>query len=377
MIGRDLSLRRALRARSQRGFIIDPFRFGSAPVTNTWNPSDKDADVTLSGGNLIATVVSAGSTTGAVRAITGRLHTDNAYFEVTLSSSDINQLAGIGKAAASLASYPGSDANSYGGYPYANSHYTNGSATTNYITNTVVGVDVDLTAGTIRFVVAGKVLANAFTGISGTLYPMWGPATGAVGTRTGTLNTGGSAFTYALPSGATAWGGTWNSADKDADITLSGSDLIATLVSSGSQTGSLRGTQGRSSGRYYFEVTYGSGADHMIGVGKATATLTDWPGKDANGWGYYIGAHLKYTNGASGGAVAQATTTVVGVWLNSGTLKYIFDGATGANSNTGLSGTFYPMWGPGTTAAATRVGTLNVGGTAFSYSLPSGASAWG
>lgn len=48
--------------------IINPFVFGVAASGVTWNPSDKGADVTLSGGNLVAT--GAGSTNCVVRGTT-------------------------------------------------------------------------------------------------------------------------------------------------------------------------------------------------------------------------------------------------------------------------------------------------------------------
>jgi hypothetical protein len=379
MILRSTDVRAALRHRiqRQRGFFTLPAGIGAGKpadiVYSTWNPSDKDADVSLSGGNLIASINAAN---GAVRGVQGRAHTQNRYFEVTLSGADVNTLAGIGTSGASLASFPGADSVSYAGYPFSNQTYTNNASASNYITGSVVGVDVDFTAGTIRFIATPQqVSAAAFTSISGTLFPMWAPGTGSGGPRTGTINTGGSAFFWGLPPGATAWGGTWDSANKGAAVSLSGGDLIASVTGS---TDSVKGTQSRSSGRYYFEVTYaGTGGDVcLIGVGNASASLSQYPGQNTNSWAYYRTGDQKYTNN-TGSSIAKATTTVLGVHMNNGQVFYVVNGKLGGLANNLGSGTYYPMWGPGTSSGGPRTGTLNVGATAFAWSLPSGAAAWG
>lgn len=355
-----------------------------ATVFSTWNPSDKSANVSLSDSDLVASVVSVGATQGAVRGTQGRAHTENRYFEITgsdnLSPHTQVWISGIGLSSASLTTFPGANAFGSGYYPVSNQTYNdNVLGPSNYFMGTApstLGVDVDFTAGTITFSVIGKFYGVAFSGISGTLYPMWGSGTSGAGTRTGTLNTGGSAFVNGLPSGATAWGGTWNSADKDVDVALSGSDLIAKVVSVGAQTGSVRGTQGRSSGRYYFEITYSDNNVQLGGVGKSTASLATYPGADTNGWSYYFVDGQKYTNNI-GANTPKASSIVIGVWMNNGTIKYVSESGTGALANNITAGTYYPMWGPGTFATGTRTATLNVGATPFSFALPSGAVAWG
>ena len=373
-ISHSIDVRSALR-RQQRGFILDPFKFGAPPVTNTWNPSDKDADVSLSGGDLVASVTQPGSSVfGSVRAITPRDASLNKYFEVTLAGgTSIASTAGIASVSANLGT-PATGAYFYG--PFTNQSYVNGSPTGGYLAaNTVVGVLVDFGAGTITLKRAGKFYTSAFSSISGTLYPMWGPGTSGAGTRTATINTGGSAWVLGLPPGATAWGGTWNSADKSASVTLSGSDLIASTTTS---TGGVRGTQGRSSGVYYFEVTQ-SGADNnqIAGVGKSTANISFFPGLDADGWGYYFSADQKYTNGGGTAMPGIVASTTIGVWMNAGAVACVGEGMAGGSIASSLSGNYYPFWYSGAGAAGTYTGTLNVGDTAFVWPLPSGASAWG
>jgi hypothetical protein len=66
----------------------------------------------------------------------------------------------------------------------------------------VIGVEYD--NGTITFYQNGLTLGSAFTGVTGTLYPMW--CMFAAGTHDAIINTGDTAFVYSLPSGASAWG---------------------------------------------------------------------------------------------------------------------------------------------------------------------------
>jgi hypothetical protein len=370
---RELEERRLLEGSSHQAMLA----IAAATALSTWNPSDKDSDVTLSGSNLIATLVATGSELGGVRGTKLRPSTDNAYFEVT-QTTDQNGLAGIGRAGALITSYPGGSSGGYGSYQYANQSYADGSANSGqYISQSAVGVLYDPSNGKITFITpVSLILAESFTITAGTsLAPMWAQGSGA-GSRSGTINTGGSAFVYGLPPGATAWGGTWNSADKGGAITLSGSDLVASSVNS---LDAVRGTQFRSSGGpWYFEVTY-SDTICLMGLGNSSASLSNYPGSNSNSWGYYRDADLKYNSGSGAsmpsGRISPVTT---GVWMNNGALKYIvYPGVTGPTANTITAGDYFPMWGAGTAASGTRTGTLNVGGSAFVYSPPSGASAWG
>jgi len=83
----------------------------SSASYTTLNPADKSGTVTLSNGNLTATFSGTGSVRGiaVAPASTGVWR----YYEVTISGSSAVSI-GMGKAAASLANYVGSDANSDG-----------------------------------------------------------------------------------------------------------------------------------------------------------------------------------------------------------------------------------------------------------------------
>jgi len=172
---------------------------------------------------------------------------------------------------------------------------------------------------------------------------------------------------------------TWNPSDKDADISLSGGNLVASITAA---AGSLRGTRGRDpAGNFYFEITVGGATNHLVGVGSTSASLANYPGVDANARAYYSVTGEKYTSNA--GAAYGATYTVgdvIGVHMNNGVLTFYKNGSSQGSAYTDLVGAaslFYPMWGPGTAGAGTRTGTLNVGASAFTGSLPSGAAPWG
>jgi hypothetical protein len=344
---------------------------GGGGGASTWNPADKDADVSLSGADLVATLTGA---VGSVRGITARDAAGDWYFEVTIGGEvPSGAMAGIGQSGSSLAVRPGFAPTSYGYLRRDNDTFNNGAAgSSDYLSALdTVGVLVDFTAGTLTLKRAGRFYTHAFSSISGTLYPMWGPGSSGASTRAGTLNTGGSAFVLGLPVGATAWGGTWNSADKSANVTLSGSDLIATVNSGG---GSVRGTQGRSSGVYYFEITRSAGDSVWLGgAGNSSADLSTYPGANTNSWAYYRAGDEKYTNNTGSAMPAQKSTVVIGVWLKAGGLKFIGDGHVGPNAYTGLSGNYYAMWGGD--AIASQTGTANFAGP-FNWQ-PAGSTAWG
>src|SRR5688572_21671693 len=91
---------------------------------------------------------------------------------------------------------------------------------------------------------------------------------------------------------------TWNSADKDSTIALSGSDLIATQSGAGTY-GGVRSVASKSAGKFYWEYTLTTaGAETYLGVAKSAASLTGYLGSDAHGWGWYHAGGQMYNNGA-------------------------------------------------------------------------------
>ncbi|KKL23055.1 hypothetical protein LCGC14_2429240 [marine sediment metagenome] len=152
----------------------------------TWNPSDKHAGITLSLGNLRATTDDAnGSGYWPVRATDGK-SSGKWYFEiVSIHAYDFNYL-GVANLIQSMASgqFPGSSANSWG-YAAATGKKVFNSVQSIYgdvwTTGDVIGIPVDMDVGKIWFAKnnvwqaggdPGAGTNEAFSGLSGTLYPM-------------------------------------------------------------------------------------------------------------------------------------------------------------------------------------------------------------
>lgn len=168
---------------------------------------------------------------------------------------------------------------------------------------------------------------------------------------------------------------TWNQFDKAANIALSGGDLTTTR--SGVGPASVRGTIGKSSGKWQFQVKCISTTgvfDIFIGLANSTASLTALPGSDANGWaiacddgGYYHSGLQGFASSTWPAAVNDVFTLLwdadaqtLGLKRNSTILTPtpLFSGASA------LSGTLYPII---TTQNDTTVMTANFGATTLDF----------
>jgi hypothetical protein len=189
---------------------------------------------------------------------------------------------------------------------------------------------------------------------------------------------------------------TWNPADKDASITLSGGNLIATASVSGYQ--GVRAIASHSSGKYYSEDTYNSNpSGELIISGFANAAYNvasgGFVGQSNNGVGYDGDAGLIWKNNVNTAVQTAVSGDVVGYaidldnskfwvrtihlgtpgnWNNSGTDNPATN--TGGFSFAGLAaGPYFP-------AASINVNltniTTNFGATAFAAAAPSGFGNW-
>lgn len=171
---------------------------------------------------------------------------------------------------------------------------------------------------------------------------------------------------------------TWNPSDKGANITLSGSNLVATTT--GSTVESVRATIGKSSGKWYWEISCTGISSNTAMIGVANSSLpvaTSYTGQTADGWGYYSNDGNKYHSG--GGTPYGASYTngdVIGVALdmNAGTLILYKNNTSQGTAYTGLSGTLYPCVSAMSTVSSV-VYTANFGATSLTYSPPSGYNA--
>ena len=206
-----------------------------------------------------------------------------------------------------------------------------------------------------------------------TAYTIAGASDSAYNGSKTITTTGADSFTYTVtvtPAPTT----TWNPADKNASITLSAGDLTATNgSSSATDSKAARGTIGKASGKWYWEVTIGTvGGNIQIGAAAASESLSDYIGSGAAGWGYNNYGTL-WTGGS--GAItedAYIAADVIGVALDldSGEISFYKNGVL-QHTFTGVTGTLYPA----VSMVNGGVVTANFGGSAFAQTIPTGFAA--
>jgi hypothetical protein len=194
-------------------------------ATWTWNPSDKYAAVTLSGGNLTAST--AASTQGGVRATASKA-VNKWYWEIAITTVQAGSApcVGIGTSSASLSQVLGYDV--YGWAWQANGFYRHNnsfaSAGVSLVDGDVAQIALDLDDGKLWFGKNGTWNASGnpatganpiYTGVSGTIFPIvFGHNLTAL-----TVNFGASAFSYTEPSGFTGISITEGSTTETAEAT--------------------------------------------------------------------------------------------------------------------------------------------------------------
>lgn len=177
----------------------------------------------------------------------------------------------------------------------------------------------------------------------------------------------------------------YNSADKNANITLSESDFRAASAVATNQA--VRGTIAFETGKsYYIEVLWNSGTELYVGVGNSSESLNVYPGGGTNSWSCRASTGQIYQNAtpsASGPACSvggtigmmlrwspknkywslhfRTTSTV----LNMSVLNATYFSGLGGD---GIGGTLYLMVGSTTAFDA----TVKTGEVAFTYDVPDG-----
>lgn len=182
---------------------------------------------------------------------------------------------------------------------------------------------------------------------------------------------------------------TLNPDDKTANITLSGSNLVATA--STSSNGGVRAADAQTSGKYYFEITWTAtgGSDTGVGFCDDSCDLNAI-GSSAVRAAIVFNSGNFYVNGSnlvSIGAPSTGTVTCIAVdlgaqliWARQGSGNWNDSGTanpatgTGGESISALSGNFFPAISLGSTSAEL---TANFGATSFAQTVPSGfTSGW-
>ena len=171
---------------------------------------------------------------------------------------------------------------------------------------------------------------------------------------------------------------TWNPADKGGNVTLSGGNLVAAVAAS--KNDGVRSTIGKSSGKWYWEVTFTANATGVIGIETSAAGLADPAGAvgaDAFGWGYHAPDGRKLNSGSLAvyGA-SYALNDVIGIALDmdGGTITFYKNNTSQGQAYSGLSGTIFAAVS-GRQAVEGTTATANFGATALTYTPPSGYNA--
>lgn len=192
---------------------------GAPGATTTFNPADKSAHITLSGGNLIATGDGAGGGDDLVRSTTSKT-VGKLYFEGNLTTGGTEFAIGLANSTATLTAFLGTDNNGIGifksGHIFRNgSNVLSGPAFAN---GDIVGVAIDFPNNLIWFrnntaptVWNAGGTADPATGVGGlSIAAITGPFficfdNPGSPVTTSAVNPGNS-FNAAAPSGYSAWG---------------------------------------------------------------------------------------------------------------------------------------------------------------------------
>lgn len=183
---------------------------------------------------------------------------------------------------------------------------------------------------------------------------------------------------------------TWNSADKNASVTLSDSDLTAE-----SAVGSyvcVRSIRSKTWGKLYCEFLAVDGANGVgpeIGVATSGASLSNYVGSSSLSWGFFFGmgdttAKKQHNGGGTAhgyGYGADGDRLMLALDFNAGKIWFGKNGAwqesgdpaagTGeAFSNVALVPLFIIA------SVRTSKVTANFGATAFTYTPPTGFQSW-
>jgi len=189
---------------------------------------------------------------------------------------------------------------------------------------------------------------------------------------------GAAGILYVAP---TPVGNTFDPANKAAGITLSNGNLTATQASGGWVSAKGLTSYAITTEKRYFELVFASASAGNIiyGFGNASASVNNYCGSDANGWGYYAsvgwvlnsgGAVNFYATYTTGDVMMCAIDAAAGkIWFGKNGVWLSGNPATGTSpAATGLTGSLVPM----ISGQSAWSGTANFGATTFTYTPPSG-----
>lgn len=390
----------------------------------TWSPTDKNAAITLGRNNLAAGQFGASSAWRSVRS-TSSVSTGKVYFEITNLAVDGSSgwMLGVDDGSGLLTTFIGGGTHGIG-YQSNGSVWFNAGTISSWqgtARGDVVGVAIDVTNKKIwmrnsrssTWNSAGT--ANPATGVGGISITPSGPYfigfsgfCGASPSFDGVqLNTGQFPFIIGAPSGFSPWDNTatptsgqqgtsptaWNPSDKNANITLSNSNQTASQHSVSNSVSSVRSNTSYRDGLIYLEATVDAldvNNDWLIGLGDSSASLSNYVGSDIHGVGFQANNVARWDAVGIGSWPATAASHRLRiaidfnhgfVWIADSAASTTWNGGGSANPTTGVGGfplsfvgdAFLMFTGYDNTTADT---VTIVPGPTFTYSIPTGYSAW-
>lgn len=191
--------------------VVDVTNFGATALTypppngTFMNPKDISTNNATRNNNMEMYVVTSGGQWQSGRANTG-FASGKLYFEVAGGTTP--NVIGVGTSAALMTTYVGAGTTSWGYDSSTGNKYTNASGVAygaTYTSGDVIGVAVDIGAGTLIFYKNGVSQGQAFSGLTGTLYPI----ISLINSNTSMVaNFGVTPFAYTPPAGYSAWDST-------------------------------------------------------------------------------------------------------------------------------------------------------------------------
>jgi hypothetical protein len=197
--------------------ILVPFKTatvsqeGGLTTTGVWDSGNKSANITLSGGDLTASMSSTSGDNNAFGDITNT--TGKFYWEITANSFDSGDTVLVGLAQTGISTSTNLKG-SAGAWLYGNDGYERNASTGDNLgawsANDIIMIAIDIAAGRIWFGKNGtwaqvgdpaNGLNAQFNNVSGTVYPCVAHSSGGSKSWNVTANFGSTAMTYTVPAG--------------------------------------------------------------------------------------------------------------------------------------------------------------------------------
>lgn len=328
----------------------------------TLNPVDSSTYCTLSSGNLQTSSTSGaywGTTRGTIGISSGKW-----YWEVTLTA-DVYGVVGIldtdttvlaGQQSPRL----GNQATGYGFYGQNGQKLNNGTLSaysTSWSVNNVIGVALDLDAGTLTFYKNGTTMGQAFSGIIGTYAPSVSVNTGGVATQLA-INFGQRPFSYTPPSGFKALH-TGNlpapaitKPNKNFDVSLyTGTGAAQSITNAGGFAPDLVWLKGRSVAYNHALFDVNRGVRNVLSSNLTNAEILETAGTSMTA--FDIGGFSLGTNGGAASTNVNGSTFAAWQWKAGGTAVSNTAGTITSQVSANASAGFSVVTYTGTGANAT------------------------